>query len=256
MALMNYVMYYANDFIVNTLIRWGFDFSDKDRRGNTPLHIAVIQNRNKIIPLLLAKRALLDIEDRDGNTALHLAVKTGNIESVQQLIRHGTNVNYVNKKNWRTPLHYAVMYNHDDILAILLAHGADVAAKTGSLTALHIAAERNNEQAVSLLLRYGAPIHVFEDSRGTYPTPLDYTIKTQNDNIINQILTHCANSPETKILALFKAINNNDVAVANKLFRFPFPLNGNEVDSLRKKDFFDTHGSWKFGNHGLKLDYL
>jgi len=55
------------------------------------------------------------------------AVKTGNIESVQQLISSGADLKQADKQGWK-PLNWAAAKGNLEIVELLLQHGADVYA--------------------------------------------------------------------------------------------------------------------------------
>ncbi len=56
----------------------------------------------------------------------------GDLEAVEDFIAIGRDVNE-SDADQRTPLHYAVAYNHADIVAELIANGADLEAQVHSL---------------------------------------------------------------------------------------------------------------------------
>lgn len=59
----------------------------------------------------------------------------------------------------RAPLHYAALDRPAEVVAALLADGADVAAKDKQgFTALHFACQQNRLDIVELLLDAGAPV--------------------------------------------------------------------------------------------------
>eukprot|EP01113_Clastostelium_recurvatum_P050398 TRINITY_DN952_c0_g1_i1.p1 TRINITY_DN952_c0_g1~~TRINITY_DN952_c0_g1_i1.p1 ORF type:complete len:157 (-),score=42.09 TRINITY_DN952_c0_g1_i1:70-540(-) len=62
--------------------------------------------------------------DAQGNTALHAASQTGELSSVQLLLRYGANVNATDKSG-ETPLHKAAWRGHAEVCKILVTAGAD-----------------------------------------------------------------------------------------------------------------------------------
>jgi len=71
------------------------------------------------------------------------------------LLDLGAEVDY--QDGWGTALSYAAAYKHMEIMALLLARGADVnAADKNGRTALFVAAEHGYEEIVTWLLGRGA----------------------------------------------------------------------------------------------------
>jgi ankyrin repeat protein len=77
----------------------GEKFGDK---GNTPLHLAVIRNSPDMASLLLEYGAHVNEKNRSGNTSLHLA-KGKDAEIAKLLLEKGADINSTNS-NGRTPL--------------------------------------------------------------------------------------------------------------------------------------------------------
>jgi len=57
-----------------------------------------------------------------------VSIAKGDIETVQKLIARGEDVN--EKSNGMTPAMYAAKFNRTEILKLLIAHGADLKAKS------------------------------------------------------------------------------------------------------------------------------
>lgn len=68
----------------------------------------------------------VDIEksDRRGRTPLHIAVMVEKPEIVRHLLEHGANVNCQDNEG-RTPLHIAAILKNDGIVNLLIERGAD-----------------------------------------------------------------------------------------------------------------------------------
>ena len=82
---------------------------------------------------------------------------------------HHADVNARHLEAGSTPLHYAVIKDHPEIVALLLARGADVQATYRSgATALHLAADRGYRDIAALLLAHGADVNA-RDLSGAAP---------------------------------------------------------------------------------------
>ncbi|GAM18022.1 hypothetical protein SAMD00019534_011970 [Acytostelium subglobosum LB1] len=123
-------------------------------------------------------------KERQGRTLndmllLHIASKWCFRDMIETLISLGANVNHMNPKNGKTPLHYSLCFIHGEpntdmryqvvsyllsdkhqsdsvkMVELLLKHGADVTiCQNRGLYPLHIASKENNLAMVKLLLKH------------------------------------------------------------------------------------------------------
>lgn len=183
--------------IAEILIKNGADMEIKDKRGRTPLIVAIQSGNREIVDLLMKRGAKLYnfIGDNTPNSIVHpsnystlnSACAWGFDEIVEKLIREGANPNKKDEPGGNSSLHYAA-FNPKDcafkvkddvprsklrIAKILLSHGAkvDIKGKDGS-TPLFIAAGSGFKEMMDLLISRGANIN----ARNEYGfTPLTYT---------------------------------------------------------------------------------
>jgi ankyrin repeat protein len=128
-----------------------------DASGKTPLHIAVMFDRNEIIELLITLGAHVDSKDRDGRTPFQQAMMVNSYEIAEILMKRGANVDAKNPKTGSTLLHSAAGSKNIEDVKFLLAHGADVNAKHDEGgTPLHQAAAWSSVEIVELLLENNA----------------------------------------------------------------------------------------------------
>ena len=104
---------------VNILLRQGADVNIQNRLGETPLHQAVCNNFLKIAQALLESGASPNISQNDGETPLHHACMKGNAEMVELLLKYHADPTIPNTVMYKTPVDYALDYNHTDILQLL-----------------------------------------------------------------------------------------------------------------------------------------
>lgn len=211
-----------DDVQVMTLINEGVDLNKAiDNQGNTSLHYAIEKNHFKIVQLLLTSDKL-DVNNinKKGTSALELAVEKGNLEVVKLLTAHENidinqaNPNYDstamhiasrhghleivnhliskddiklneidNKDN--TPLHYAVIEEHPDIISALVKAGAktDIINNDGYTPLFHAVA---NEQVAMIDALLKADVKPDELSSGF--SPLEKAIEIQNPKIFMMLL--------------------------------------------------------------------
>jgi cytohesin len=142
---------------VQALLDAGVDVNAKDENSWTPLHFAARHGHKEIVELLIAKGADVNAKDNGDNTPLNRATARNHIETADLLRTHGGNtaeelkalidaarndnltgvqalldvgvdVNAKDENSW-TPLHFAVVNGHKEIVELLIDNDADVNAK-------------------------------------------------------------------------------------------------------------------------------
>jgi ankyrin repeat protein len=142
--------------IIQTLLEGGADVSIHNIDGKTPLFIAIEADRNSYIPLLLEYRSDIFAVDNRGITPFEMAAQ--NRDTLTSLITGETVLQDDNKGN--TLLHLAIKKQLEpDIIGLILDKDARINArnKEGD-TALHLAIRENYQETGELLLRRGANI--------------------------------------------------------------------------------------------------
>jgi len=98
----------------------------EDKKGQGPLHIAVLEGHIDVVEMLISKgsdvnKALSRFSMDYGYTPLHLAAHLGHMEVAELLITKGADLNTDSKRG--TPLHLAVSFGHEDVAELLRKHG-------------------------------------------------------------------------------------------------------------------------------------
>ena len=94
-----------------------------DYKGETILSYALNNNNHEIFDLILNSPILnLNYKDNNGNSYLHLAVMNQNEKIVKTLIKKGINLNLQNNSG-NTALHLAYEYTNGSIIKILTSNG-------------------------------------------------------------------------------------------------------------------------------------
>jgi ankyrin repeat protein len=122
---------------------------------------------------LIAESAALDGHSADGWTPLHLAAFFGYAKIAELLLAHGADVTARSRNsNGNTPLHAALAGNHKFVAGLLIGGGADVnAADAAGWRPLHLAAANNNLDAMKALVAQGADVHA-ANAQGQTPLSL------------------------------------------------------------------------------------
>ena len=84
------------DLILNSPI---LNLNYKDNNGNSYLHLAVMNQNEKIVKVLIKKGINLNLQNNSGNTALHLAYEIANGSIIKILTSNGINSLIKNKEN-------------------------------------------------------------------------------------------------------------------------------------------------------------
>ncbi|MCC2646525.1 MAG: serine/threonine-protein phosphatase 6 regulatory ankyrin repeat subunit A-like [Rickettsiaceae bacterium] len=115
--------------VAELLVKHGIDLNAQNLKGNTPLHIAVKEEDIEAVDLLLKNKAdpyLLN--ERDKNP-LHKAAKIGNYEIAKLLLDRSYNIKKFFTEGGGqdyTPLHFAAGYGYLDIVKMFIDRGIDV----------------------------------------------------------------------------------------------------------------------------------
>ncbi|KAF9875384.1 hypothetical protein CkaCkLH20_07204 [Colletotrichum karsti] len=156
-------------------LRFNAKLEVKNQAGETPLLLAVRQNKPKAVDVLLESGADVNITCRDGTKPLHLACSKGYLEICQTLVSRNADVKSKNKEE-KNPLHLAVLNNHLDVVKFLL--DCDQAPYVDEVTeddytSLHLAAEKGHSRICAALLDHKASMNRITDPfRGYGDTPV------------------------------------------------------------------------------------
>eukprot|EP00698_Gefionella_okellyi_P026280 TRINITY_DN9949_c0_g1_i1.p1 TRINITY_DN9949_c0_g1~~TRINITY_DN9949_c0_g1_i1.p1 ORF type:complete len:588 (-),score=125.34 TRINITY_DN9949_c0_g1_i1:6-1736(-) len=132
--------------------------------GGTLLHIAVRNQTNDFITLLLEKGAKCGVRDINGVSPFSVAVALGNMTLCNQLIASGANI----ADDDAFPLMFAVLTRKRDLVQLILSLKANPnATANDQTTALHLAAA-DDVEIVKLLLEAGANVNA-PDGSGLTP---------------------------------------------------------------------------------------
>lgn len=178
--------------IANLLIDNKANVNAEDHQGRTVLTTAVWMNHVELVHRLVQKGAKVDKQDVRGRNVLHHLCEDstraakfragdqgsadGDRIMIKTLLKASADPEYINRKEnieKRTPLHWALLLNHDALVHALLDNtpAPSVKATDNRLrTALHIAARNGRHEFVQKLLTgpHGAAVDA-ESSGGWQP---------------------------------------------------------------------------------------
>ncbi len=121
-------------------------------------------------------------------TILHAIAKGDAVDTRNHLLL-GADVNEANKQGW-TPLHFATVRGKTDCAAVLIAGGAELNPRTGTLkTPSHLAADRGFLEITKLLVESGADLAAMDDEGWT---PLHYAAEKDKVEVAAYLLENGA----------------------------------------------------------------
>jgi ankyrin repeat protein len=210
--------------IVKLLLRSGAIVDAQDKRGQTALYYAVLEQKTEAVKSLLEygadphkknwdgtpfksatysnKEIVMlithydqskgsEVSDRAREEMLQSASFKGDLGIVRELIAQGVNLTAKDHNGWNA-LSYACAKGHLDITQVLLAAGADVNIKDQSgCTALSEAAYWGHLEIVNILLSAGAEVNGLDNEEGSIP--LFKTIYFERTSILEVLLAAGAN---------------------------------------------------------------
>ena len=135
------------------------DWNQRNENGHTSLHLAVLQDSEKTVRLLLKEEINLEVANNDTMTALSLAAANGRGRIVRLLVEAGASLGARDWNN-RTALHCVAVTGdsdgHQAVVKTLLAHEADQSIEDRhGMTALWLAAKYGHKTVFKFLLNAG-----------------------------------------------------------------------------------------------------
>lgn len=181
-----------NPELVAMFLNEGIDVNSQNSDGSTALHAAANQGYLEVCQELVSAGANYTIIDNYGNTALHMATKhqyytpLRNLEVVKFLASLPNAPLNELDCNGGTPLHNVLMYNNEEVAAVLLQAGADPNAHNmNSDPAFFSCLSHKGRNCVKSALHYGADVNAV--GRGEF-TALHAAAAHDVPTIINILL--------------------------------------------------------------------
>ncbi len=100
--------------VVQTLLREGADVNVTTASGYSPLHLAAMKDDPGMINFLLDNKSLIAAQDNHGNSPLHLAAAQGAFPAAENLIKSGAPLNLKNSEG-KIPARLAKENRHKDL---------------------------------------------------------------------------------------------------------------------------------------------
>uniref|UniRef100_A0ABD2XGA2 Uncharacterized protein n=1 Tax=Trichogramma kaykai TaxID=54128 RepID=A0ABD2XGA2_9HYME len=197
-STLHYAVQYGQNRVTELLLRAGVDPNLANVEGSTALHIVCKKGKGADVSanILFEIRddVQVDVRDKRGNAPLHLALMEGNKEMVELLLRNGADPNLANATEGWTPLHVVCKrYVDDEVLAEMFFEICDDIQRTVEVngrdklgrTPLHLAVANGYKRLTKLLLKRDGVDPNQADSEGT--TPLHVISKRRNSDCLMRI---------------------------------------------------------------------
>ncbi|KAG8035383.1 hypothetical protein G9C98_006829 [Cotesia typhae] len=187
--------------IVEALITAGANINEKNDKGLTLLHQAILKEDSATAIFLLENGADINAKTLEGETPLQLSVHCRLGEVVEALCRRGVNTSV------GCPLWDALDSDQEDSASILVTHGADTdcwgPGPDGCLqTLLHRAIDDNKEEIAQFLIRSGCDLNAIRklgpngeggDEARDNCTPLHLCCQWGLEQVVQTLVEHGAN---------------------------------------------------------------
>jgi ankyrin len=165
--------------LVQRLIRAGANVKAANDFGSTPMSEAAVVADPALLGALLEAGANVESPNADGQTVLMVVARTSRVDAARLLLKHGADVNAVEKWRGQTALMWAAAQNQPAMVRELIAAGANANARAtvndwgrqvtaepraiyrpaGGLTPLLYAAREGCAECITALVDGGAEIN-------------------------------------------------------------------------------------------------
>ena len=184
--------------LVRTLIHdYHADLSNRDIFGNTPFTLAIENERNEVMLVLISEFGCdpTNIKSKIG-VSLHVACKKGNLSLVRTLIcDYHADLNDKDSSG-KTPFTLALKYERDEVMLVLISEfGCDPTnIKDGyGVSPLHVACKKGNLSLVRTLIHdYHADLN---DKDSFVETPFILALKNERDEVMLVLISEFGCDP-------------------------------------------------------------
>lgn len=188
------------------LCKYGFDPTEVDSSGGSPLHLAAAIGSTHLVKLLLDRGVDVNCRNDKGETPLHAATdghiggeehgeNPPHLRAVEMLLNAGAEIDPIDCLG-RTPLMCAVWYNNSAAVELLCKRGANAnTVRYDSYFPLYVASQNGNDEVVHTLLNAGA-IHNMREAAESCSTALMIAAQNNNASVCQVLLSWADNDKE------------------------------------------------------------
>jgi rabankyrin-5 len=180
--------------VIQALIDHGANVNSLDCDNKTALHVAIENQHDEIISILLCHPKLdLRLRDKSGNTAFAAALISRNHKAAQSILERLPTAAEQLDQRGRNFLHIAIMKDDLESVLFLLAIHVDVNSRVHDISQtppLHLAAASENEMLVRNLILAGARVN--DRDANTQKTALHIAAERGREaNVLALIQNNC-----------------------------------------------------------------
>ncbi|KAH8350167.1 hypothetical protein KR067_004117, partial [Drosophila pandora] len=207
--------------VLQTLIDHGANVNLQDTDKKSPLHIAIENNYDEIITILLCHPVIdLKIRDISGNTSFTTALEVRNHKAAQRILDRLPSAAEQMDQRGRNFLHLAIAKDDLESVLFLISVQVDVNSRVhdaNQSTPLHLAASSQNEMITRNLILAGARIN---ERDALQKIPLHTAIELGNLSAVSALIQNNADYDAIDVdgnNALHLAVRNGHFFIVREL---------------------------------------
>ncbi len=220
--------------MVQALLHRGASLLVTDDAGNSPLHLAIIQENLELCSILIKAGADVNAKNKKLQTPLHLVLRMMCNSITKKILQENIALLLLDNKanvhartlNHVTPLHLAAAINNPSVIRKLLKENANVNAMTlkDRKTPFHVVLQKGSPEMVELLILHGADMNAKTLISGK--TPLHYAVMSGKIENVSRLLAldRARNSSRQYNTSLNAASNKLKSTFTGRLFLARTPL--------------------------------
>ena len=182
--------------------------------------------------------------DSNGYSLCWIAAQNGSADILEELAKHGVDINLPDKKNGVSPIWIAAQNGHVEAIEILVKYGGKVNIPRlhANTTPVWIAAYSGHSDVIDVLIKHGADINIPDQSNGA--TPVWIAARRGYGDVIDLLVKHRAKLHIPSYdgrTPLFIAAERGHVETVIKLITY-----GADIDTVNNDSgtpiYFAAHG--------------
>jgi len=188
------------------------DINGVDADGNTVLHVAALMGNAELVSRFILLGADPQIKNNDGDTPLHLALWNDKEDVVRVITGLDANTVFDVDKNGNSALDLSLLMDEERYLDILITTKVGEVRDTEGQNIVHYFVKTKNLNGIMQCIKKGIPISVKDNNN---KTPLDLALEDSNDydsiKIAAELILGGADEVETDFSYFQDAISSRNI---------------------------------------------